>query len=140
MKVRLKIVAPLCLLALAAAWLWWPRGGRTTTEQNHSAAPAPLAAAKSSATASNILAAAAGKLSAAATNRLTFRLANTPESIGELKGDRHAILLENAFIDTTARVNLKIPSHLQAGGDPGAYLVQARGAVDGAFRAPARDK
>src|SRR5665213_544714 len=138
MKVRLKIVVPLCLLALVAAWLLWPRGGRTTAEQNNSAAPAPLAAAKISAASAvvpNVVAAAAGTLSAAATNRLTFRLANTPESISQLKGDRHAILLENAFIDTTAKVNLKIPSHLQATGDPGAYLVQARGAVDGAFRA-----
>src|SRR5665213_3496580 len=138
MKVRLKIVVPLCLLALVAAWLLWPRGGRTTAEQNNSAAPAPLAAAKISAASAvvpNVVAAAAGTLSAAATNRLTFRLANTPESISQLKGDRHAILLESAFIDTTAKVNLKIPSHPQATGDPGAYLVQARGAVDGAFRA-----
>src|ERR1700690_3914712 len=100
MKVRLKIVVPLCLLAAVVAWFFWPRGGRTAVEQNNSAVSASLAAGKisgASGVAPNVAAFPPGTLSAAATNRLAFRLANTPKSIGELKGDRHAILLENAF-------------------------------------------
>ena len=50
-------------------------------------------------------------------------------------GDRHAILLENALIDTASPLNLSIPKNLQSQGDPGAYIVQARGPIDTAFRA-----
>ena len=50
-------------------------------------------------------------------------------------GDRHAILLENALIDTGAKLDLAIPKNLQSHGDPGAYIVQAAGPVDNAFRA-----
>ena len=64
-----------------------------------------------------------GKLSAAATNRLAFRLANTPKKIAELSRVPHAILLENAFVDTEQKVDLNIPKHLRAAGDPGAYIV-----------------
>ena len=39
------------------------------------------------------------------------------------------------MIDTGAKLNLAIPKNLQAAGDPGAYIVQARGPVDEAFRA-----
>ncbi len=46
-----------------------------------------------------------------------------------------AILLENALIDTGSPLNFSIPPQLQAQGDPGAYIVQARGPVNAAFRA-----
>lgn len=68
-------------------------------------------------------------------NRLAFRLANTQKTIGQLQRDPHAILLENAFIDTGVSLNLNLPSHLQSSGDPGAYIVQANGKIDNAFRA-----
>src|SRR5208337_1280374 len=68
-------------------------------------------------------------------NRFRFRLANTAKTIGELTRDPHAILLANALIDTEAKLDLAIPKNLQATGDPGAYIVQAHGPIDNAFRA-----
>jgi subtilisin-like proprotein convertase family protein len=50
-----------------------------------------------------------------------------------LQRDDHALLLENALFDTTRPVP-SIPDHLRAHGDPGSYLVQARGPIDNAFR------
>jgi subtilisin-like proprotein convertase family protein len=46
----------------------------------------------------------------------------------------HAILLENAFIETDSKLNLSIPKNLQAQGDPHAYLVQSQGPISPAFR------
>jgi choice-of-anchor C domain-containing protein len=57
------------------------------------------------------------------------------KTIGQLVGDRHAILLENALIDTASPLNFSIPTHLQSQSDPGAYIVQARGPINAAFRA-----
>ncbi len=45
-----------------------------------------------------------------------------------------AILLENALLDTARPASLPIPDHLRAQGDPGSYIVQARGPIDAAFR------
>jgi subtilisin-like proprotein convertase family protein len=69
------------------------------------------------------------------TNKFAWRLSNTSRTIGQLANDRHAVLLENALIDTGNPLNFSIPKNLRAGGDPGAYIVQARGPVDNAFRA-----
>ena len=63
------------------------------------------------------------------------RLSNTTKPLGQLVNDSHAILLENALIDTASPLNFSIPAHLQSQGDPGAYIVQARGPIDNAFRA-----
>jgi len=142
MKVRIKIFGVLCLLGVASVWYFWPRASRPTAVQNP-AAPAPVVAASSSATpaapavtATNApIAEDEGKPSAQSTNRLTFRLTNTKKSIKELTTDHHAILLENAFIDTALATGLKIPSHLRADSEPGAYIVQSRGVIDGIFRA-----
>ena len=49
-----------------------------------------------------------------------------------MRNDR-ALLLENALLDT-AQPAPAIPAHLRAQGDPGSYLVQARGQIDDAFR------
>jgi subtilisin-like proprotein convertase family protein len=65
---------------------------------------------------------------------LAWRLGNTTNSLARLMHDPHAILLENAFIDTDSKINLAIPKNLQAQGDPGAWLVQARGTISPAFR------
>src|ERR1035437_10360715 len=67
------------------------------------------------------------------TNQFPLRLRNTTASIGQLLRDDHALLLENALLDTT-RPGPSIPDHLRAHGDPGSYLVQARGPIDDAFR------
>ena len=69
------------------------------------------------------------------TNRFAGRLSNTLKPIGQLVHDNHAILLENALIDTGLPLNFVFPKNLQPQGDPGAYIVQANGPIDNAFRA-----
>ena len=67
------------------------------------------------------------------TNRFALRLSNTTTPLRQLQRSDQAILLENALLDTT-RPAPAIPDHLRAQGDPGSYLVQARGPIDNAFR------
>jgi alpha-tubulin suppressor-like RCC1 family protein/subtilisin-like proprotein convertase family protein len=70
------------------------------------------------------------------TNNFAWRLSNTSKPLKQLMHDPHAILLENAFIDTSAKtINLPIPNNLRSQGDPGAYVVQANGTISPAFRA-----
>jgi len=132
------------LLCLAGVWMLWQQSGHQTTNiQAKSAVPHPISApmvtsVHSLSTAPQFLVAstnAAKTIAAANTNRLAFRLSNTPKTIGQLVHDRHAILLENALIDTRNPLNLSIPDNLRAQGDPGAYIVQAHGPIDNAFRA-----
>ena len=73
------------------------------------------------------------------TNRFAGRLSNTTEPIGRLVNNSHAILLENALIDTTEPLNFVFPKNLQPQGDPGAYIVQAKGPINNAFRAMLAD-
>ncbi len=139
MRSRTTIWIALSLLLAAGAWFFWPHAKRVAVEKFmppiagafHSASTAPQifplnAVSKNSA---KIVAAAAE------TNRFAYRLSNTTKSIGELMNDRHAILLENALIDTSAKLDFSIPKNLQAQGDPGAYFVQADGTIGPAFRA-----
>lgn len=121
-----------CLLLVAAGWLLWQHAG---TAMRKSAAP-PVLAAKSpgAARAANSPSAKPGGASAANTNRFALRLTNTSKSLKELMHDRHAILLENAFLDTSEPLNLSIPDNLKAQGNPGAYIVQARGPISSPFR------
>ncbi|HVM46663.1 MAG TPA: S8 family serine peptidase, partial [Candidatus Acidoferrum sp.] len=79
----------------------------------------------------------------------SLRLTNTSLPIGKLVRDTHAILLQNAWLDTSpvARTGqgnpagikagrlVAVPGHLRAAGDPGAYVVQSRALPDDAFRA-----
>ena len=126
-----KTVLVLCLLSLAAVWWLWPRGGDASS---------PL---KASAPRANAVASAAGSTTPVAprkisslnfTNPLAFRLTNTVLTLRELALKPHAILLQNALVDTDARLDLAIPAHLKSTGRPGAYLVQARGQLNAAFR------
>ena len=135
---RLKILA-MCALAIALAWLLWPVAGHRAPLAAKSAgtsAPSSRAAVPpvSAPTNASSLAAASSPY-ADSTNRLTFRLSNTTQTIGELTAAPHAILLENALIETGTKVDLKIPAHLRASGEPGAFIVQARGEIGAAFRA-----
>jgi subtilisin-like proprotein convertase family protein len=137
----------LCLLCLSGAWLLWPRAANPRTRPSalpKVAAPsafAPLRRDKAvqphpAPSATNSLAAAAANgATSAKTNQFAYRLSNTSKTIGQLAGDRHAILLENALIDSSQPLNFSIPKNLQSPGDPGAYIVQARGPIDNAFRA-----
>jgi subtilisin-like proprotein convertase family protein len=140
MRLRPLILFLLGLLVLAGVWFFWPAGPRPSAQKNKTATPAVIApnftSSKSASTAPVLFATkTATNAPVAKTNQFAWRLTNTPKKIGELTKDPHAILLANAFIDTGAKLNLAIPRHLQSPGDPGAYIVQARGPVDGAFRA-----
>ena len=132
----------MCVLAAVGAWLFWPRGGTPSPSPGQTAVTSAPAVASTPAAASRDVSVAenSGTPSAACTNQLAFRLANTskantPQGYDELTRAPHAILLENASVDTDAKLELNIPSHLRATGDPGAFIVQARGVIDGAFRA-----
>jgi subtilisin-like proprotein convertase family protein len=137
-----------CLLCLAGAWFFWHqengRDGsstlRSTATEDGPSRPhttvAPAVQPHPPSTAANPLTAAStNAVTSVKTNKFAFRLSNTTKSLDQLVGDRHAILLENALIDTGSPLNLSIPTHLQSQGDPGTYIVQARGPIDNAFRA-----
>jgi subtilisin family serine protease len=132
------LVFSLCLLCLAGAWFFWHQPVTTRTRPSalpKSAVPT-VTATSSASTAPKILTAVSTNAAGSAkTNQFPWRLSNTSKSLDQLVGDRHAILLENALIDTTGPLNLSIPKNLQSPGDPGAYIVQARGPIDNAFRA-----
>jgi len=64
-----------------------------------------------------------------------YRLTNTPDPISKLARNEHALLLENALLDTALPVNLPIPKPLRAHAEPGAYIVQSRGPAGAGFRA-----
>ena len=132
----------LCLLCLAGAWLLWrqPANPRTRPSALPTVAAPTVATGQPALATSKILTpvytnAVKSDLVLAGTNKFAFRLANTAKTIGQLAGDRHAILLENALIDSSQPLNFSIPKNLQSPGDPGAYIVQARGPIDNAFRA-----
>ncbi len=63
------------------------------------------------------------------------RLRNTSRSIGELVRSETAVLLRNAFIDTAEPQGMDVPENLRSDGDPGSYIVQARGPITERFRA-----
>src|SRR5262245_28786118 len=70
---------------------------------------------------------------------LQYRLTNTKKSLGQLVHSPRAILLENALIDSAQPTKLAIPDWLLAKGEPGAYIIQAKGALDDSFRARLSD-
>jgi subtilisin-like proprotein convertase family protein len=135
------LVLLLCLLCLAGAWFFWPReNGRDGSPSRPHEAVAPAVQPHPPSTASKILtpvyvnSAQPGTV-LASTNPFAFRLSNTAKPLDQLANNRHAILLENALIDASQPLNFSIPTHLQSQGDPGAYIVQAHGPIDAAFRA-----
>src|SRR5262245_33090269 len=137
-----------CLLCLLAAILIWRfadgTGGRQEAppvSANNPATPQPPGA---TATPGGLTASATASLPtnppvviepANATNRFRYRLSNTPQSVDSLARSDTGILLRNALIDSSAPLTLGIPPHLRAEGDPGSYVVQARGPITEAFRA-----
>ncbi len=140
MRLRPTSLILLCLLVLAGAWLFWPsgNGGHPPKTVAPAVRPylAPVITAKPASTAPVLF--GCGNFSTngvVKTNQFAYRLSNTKLSIGELVDDPHAILLENALIDTGSPLNFSIPKNLQAQGDPGAYIVQADGPIDDSFRA-----
>jgi subtilisin-like proprotein convertase family protein len=136
MRLRPSIwILPCLLLAVAAAWFLRSHGVGVLPSKNPVATAPQISAAATGAAGNVSTAKNSGKLSTVKTNKFAYRLTNTKKTISQLAGDRHAILLENAFIDTDAGMALKIPDNLKSTGDPGAYIVQARAPIDNAFRA-----
>jgi subtilisin-like proprotein convertase family protein len=138
MRSRPTIWILLSLLCVAGAWLFWPHTGRRVAEPNSPAQkktfiPPGSPTVTSAATAPKIF--TTPNAASVKTNEFAYRLSNTGKSIGELARDQKAILLENALIDMRRPLNFSIPKNLQSPGDPGAYIVQANGPIDGAFRA-----
>jgi len=64
------------------------------------------------------------------TNAFPYRLSNTTNTVGQLTHNSHAIILENALMDSSSSVVLTIPDSLRSHGDPGAYIVQAGGPMN----------
>jgi len=124
---------------LALGLLWFHFGSLSAIRSGLNAAPNAVTPSGATNHSVAVAAAAAAKPLPGfltGTNRLAFRLANTPKSLKQLLRDPHAILLQNALIDTRAALaGLNIPGNLQAKGDPGAYIVQAHGPTSPAFRA-----
>ena len=111
----LKWMVP-CLLVLAGAWLFWRAGNRPADDAAPRArfsytAPRPVLPGQVPAANEPMPARVKAAL---ATNGIALRLSNTPKSIGELVHDGHAILLENALIDTRRPLDFSIPKHLRA--------------------------
>jgi subtilisin-like proprotein convertase family protein/N-acetylneuraminic acid mutarotase len=120
------------LLCLTGVWVLWQGRDARLVRPNKTVASAQLRQA----TPRQAVRLLSGvSTNAVSTNKFAFRLGNTTKSIDQLVRDDRAILLENALIDTRNPLNLSIPANLRAQGDPGAYIVQARGPVDNAFRA-----
>ncbi|MAS75772.1 MAG: hypothetical protein CMO57_05155, partial [Verrucomicrobiales bacterium] len=67
-------------------------------------------------------------------DRFPYRLTNTKSPIGNLVRNENAVLLRNAFIDTSFDTSLEIPESLLAGDNPETYIAQAKGPVTAAFR------
>src|SRR5208282_5546406 len=138
MRARRIVLISACLLLAAGAWLFWSthRSAINTRTKpsalSQAAAPSVAQARPFTILSTNPVSIAAASVR---TNPFAWRLSNTTKTIGELVNDRHAILLANALIDTTAKLNLSIPKQLQAPGEPGAYIVQANGPINNAFRA-----
>jgi subtilisin family serine protease len=132
------------LLVLAGVIMFWPKSQRTAApDRMATGAPTPATAPRSPQAESVSLAKApdfvTGEKSAEVlpplTNHLAYRLSNTTRPIESLLRDDRVVSLENALIDTTQPLNFQIPEHLRATGEPGSYIVQARGVMDAAFRA-----
>lgn len=127
------------LLGMAGLWLAVrPAHG----PQSAAPTPAPLLSASPAAAATNRLARADGSYRTPADRAADFarcRVSNTTEPLDTFRRRDTALLLENATLDTASALPAAIPAHLRSVGDPGAYIVQARGVVTEAFRARLRE-
>lgn len=143
MQFRTRTWFIISLLFFVAAAVFWQLGERKLARDKaaKSAVSGPAAAgatAGSSLTNAPVVPAAATNASVLATNAndpLRFRLSNTTLTERQLLDRDPALLLMNALVDTASPVNLPIPAHLRAQGDPGSYVVQSRGPLTDAFRA-----
>jgi len=129
----------IALLGVAGLWLAVRPG---TAPTNVASTPAPLLSAPPAAPSTNRLAKADGSYLTPADRAADFercRVSNTTEALSTFLRRDSALLLENATLDTASALPASIPAHLRSVGDPGAYIVQARGVVTEAFRARLRE-
>jgi hypothetical protein len=142
MRSRSLLLLGLGLLLLGVGLFWWRQADRPRAGVNQ---PLPAAAVRSGRSATTnhqtIVAATAPLLAAqnksatnAPTDPLKYRLANTTRSSEQLLRDDHALLLENALIDSRQPLGFNLPERLRLAGEPGSYIVQSRGPLDAAFR------
>jgi subtilisin-like proprotein convertase family protein len=142
----------LSVLAFAGAAVFWQLGERRQRQKAEppAAAPAQPAAPPASSFTPRPVDAAAGQaarraaadaqaareaeLAAEARRRFPHQLTNTRQHLGQLLRSETAVLMQNALIETSERTALPVPAHLRSGGDPGAWIVQARGPVTDALR------
>ena len=135
MHLRTRTWFILSLLCFLAAAIFWQLGERKAARDkarenaagltNTPAAPTPnVPPPPNPATAP--APAGTNAASNAANESFRYRLSNTPKTIDELSRSEQAILLRNALIDSSLPVDLAIPPHLRAKGDPGSYVVQSR--------------
>ena len=123
----------LSVLLFLAGGITWHLADKESDRRAAAAAAQRATAGQTNAPASN--SAPTNSKTGAAADRFRYRLANTTQTVGQLTRSDRAILLENALIDTATGKALSIPPQLRATGEPGSYIVQARGPVDAAFRA-----
>lgn len=71
--------------------------------------------------------------------KFTNRFRNTAASLDELVRHDRALNLRNALVDTESGTPLQLPAGLEAGEDPGAYLVQSRGVLNESLRRQLRE-
>ena len=135
MRSRRLILIVLFLLCAAGVWLFRHEAVRRAAETKAAATAAAAAAPGTVTVTAPLTNPALVSMAEAKTNPLAYRLSNTTRPIGRLVGDRNAILLENALIDSSLPVNFSFPPQLREAGDPGAYIVQSRGPINAAFRA-----
>jgi subtilisin-like proprotein convertase family protein len=160
MRLRSLLWFLVSLLCFAAAVVFWRMGDRWASRPNAAAEDGAVAAPRT-ATADSAspgarpragvdfrLMSEAGNLNrpetrtrlpnlntnAAEPPRTAYRLSNTDEKVNTLARRPSAILLENALFDTSVPRELAVPPHLRAQGDPGAYIVQSRTALNNQFR------
>ena len=123
------------LLVLGCAYFLWRTGERASERQPLAAKPAGVKKIDLSpnTTQTTPIPGKTAK-SGSETNKFAYRLSNTTLPMRKLLRSDHAILLENALIDTSQPLDLKIPDWLKSKGDPGSYIVQARGLATTPFR------
>jgi len=142
-------IASLAVMALAVV-LWWQfRPDQQATSVSTGVNQAALQAARERAMKAEVPKNSGPLLSVATTTlrnfgtnapsvaadpKFPYRLRNTEEPMERLVRNDKAILMANALIDTTSKARLEIPDHLKAKGDPGSYIVQARGNITDLFR------
>ena len=71
--------------------------------------------------------------------KFTNRFRNTAAAVDELVRNDRALNLRNALVDTANGVPLQLPAGLEAGEDPGAYVVQSRSVLTESLRRQLRD-